>query len=79
MSKVLNYTCSSSLIDDYIIYKLCGPIKATYFPTMASILQLTTSIPKYTNYWNTWLFFVHPKEPTPHNLKGKCFIACLKS
>jgi hypothetical protein len=50
MSKVLNYTCSSPPIDDYTRYKLCGAIKATYFPTMALILQLTMGIPKYTNH-----------------------------
>jgi hypothetical protein len=50
MFKVLNYTCRCPPIDDYIRYKLCEPIKATYFPTRASILQLTMGIPKYTNH-----------------------------
>jgi len=62
MFKVLNYGCSYPLIDDYIKYKICGPINATSFPIMAFILQLTHGYSKIQKPLNRLSFFATVKD-----------------
>jgi hypothetical protein len=65
MFKVLNYGCSYPLIDEYIKYKICGPINATSFSIMAFILELTHWVFQNTKTIKYFIIFCHPKRPAP--------------